>query len=361
MTKVLSEVISQRMLALTKAALHGTIPDEHLFINIGEMEWNELFEQLCAQGVMALSFDGAMRLPKELQPPLSVKLRWIASVEAVEKRYRRLRETAEKLFVYFRENNIKMLLFKGIALSRFYPTPARREFGDIDIFLCGKQEEGNALLERIADKKPHFSKKHTNFHYNGILIENHHTLLSHNEYFKIFRYSKVLEKRLMMILNETGVMDETFFAGSGRTDETMLFPSPDFDALFLTLHLLVHFSNKIVLRQLCDLTILFTACKGEIDFAAYRNVLSEAGLLKLSDAFISLLVRYLGLNPEYAPPYKCDLSLENKIWNDMLNPKIPLSYWKNELVFPGQFIKINLYLKARRLIYSKFIRKLLKT
>ena len=377
MTNRLSELNSRRMLALTKTALHGTNPDEDLFINVGETDWNELFEHSALQGIIVLSLEGAMRLPKQLQPPLPLKLRWIASVEAIEKRYRHCRETAEKLSARFRENNIRMLLFKGLALSRFYPTPASREFGDIDIFLCGKAKEGDALLEGIARKSPS-SKKHVNFSYRGILIENHHTFLNRNSY-KSFYRSEVLEQRLMTILTEAGITGDEALAGSESGNETLLFPPPDFDALFVTLHLLAHLPSKIVLRHLCDLTVLFTAYQGKIDFSLYRNALSESGLLQLAGAFISLSVQHLGLNPEYAPPYESDLSLENLLWNDLLNPEVfPLAkdkrtlfnvfvhktrllrsnYWKSELVFPGKYGKRILYSMYYHLIHPKSIGKL---
>lgn len=351
-----SELTSLRMLALARAALHGTIPDENLFINIGEADWNGVFELSTVQGVMVLSLNGAMGLPKDLQPPMKLKLRWIASVEAAEKRYRHCLETAEKLSSRFKENNIQMLLFKGLALSRLYPVPFSREFGDIDIFLCGKAKEGDALLERIAVKHHGSSKKHTGFYYGGILIENHHTFLNHN--YKSFHHSEALEKRLMMMLTEAGIFEEATSVASRSVNETLLFPPPDFDALFVTLHTIAHFPSGILLRQLCDLTVLFTAYKGKPDFSDYREALSEAGLLKVADAFISLSVRKLGLNPEYAPPYVSDLSLENRIWDNMLNPEGPLlpkekrssfnvffykirllrAYrWKYELVFSGKF------------------------
>jgi len=385
MTNILSELNVQRMLALTKAALHGTTPDENLFVNAGETEWNEVFERLATQGVMALTLDEAMRLPKELQPPLSVRMRWIASVEAVEKRYRHQLKTAKKLSAYFRENNIRMLLFKGIALSRLYPVPVKREFGDIDIFLCGKPKEGDALLERIAKKEYqyleiHGKEKHVIFTYRGILIENHHTFLNHYEGNKYkFHRNEALEKRLMMILTEAGIMEPINFAESNPANESLLFPPPNFDALFVTLHLLGHFFVKNVLRRLCDLTVLFTAYKGKIDFSMYRNALSEAGLIHLVDAFISLSVRYLGLNPEYAPPYDTDLALENKLWDNLWNPEIPplpkekrtliniiihkikllqSNRWKSELVFPGQYWKKILSSAFLHLRHPELIRKL---
>jgi len=376
MKTVFSEINSQRLLDLTKAALHGTNPDENLFVDATEADWDELFEQSLAQGVMALSLNGAMRLPNTLQKiAFPVKLRWVASVEAVEKHYRHCMETAMELSALFRKNNIPMLLFKGVALSRLYPVPASREFGDIDISFCGKSEEGNAILERFAVKKRSITKKHSNFFYKGILIESHHNFIGN----KSFQHSEYLEMQLMALLTEAGIPNETFLAESGQTVEPLLFPPPDFDALFVTLHTFSHMSSRIVLRQLCDLTVIFTAYKGKIDFTLYRNTLSKAGLLKLADAFISLSVKYLGLNPEYAPPYESDLSLEKRIWDDLLNPEIcafPIEkrsllniiiykikllrsrYWKSELVFPGQYGKKIIFSILFHLRFPKTITKL---
>ena len=378
MVAALSELTPPRMLALTKAALHGTAPDENLFVDAGEAGWVELFELSVAQGVMVLSLYGAMRLPKELQPPRSLKLRWVASVEAVEKRYRHCLETAEKLAACFRENHIRMLLFKGIALSRLYPVPSSREFGDIDIFLCGKAKEGDALLEEITDQKRPASRKHVAFSYRGVLIENHHTFLNHR-YYNRFHRSEALEKQLMLLLAEAGIMADTELVPSRSRDVALLFPSPDFDALFVTLHMFAHLPGKIVLRYLCDLTVLFTAYQGKIDFSLYRDALSEAGLLKLADVFISLSIKHLELNPAYAPPYESDASLEDRLWNDLLNPKVPplpkekrtgfnvfiykirllrSSYWKSKLVFPGKFGKKIFHSMCFHLFHPGAIRRL---
>lgn len=370
------------MLALTKAALHGTKLDENIFVGVGETDWNELFEQSAIQGVMVLALIGTMKLPKELQPPLSVKLRWIASVDAVKKRYRHYLETAKELSASFKKNNIRMLLIKGFALSRLYLEPDSREFGDIDIFLCGKAKEGDVFLKRLAVIDSHSTKKHTGFYYKEIMIENHYTFLNHG-YPQSFKHNQSLERQLLKLLTEAGLMEEPNFTESDQTDETLLFPPPDFDALFVTLHLIVHLLNGIMLRHLCDLTVLFTAYKGQIDFSLYRNTLSDAGLLRLADAFISLSVRYLGLNPEYVPGYESDPVLENRLWNDLLNSDIPpipeekrnlysvflhnmrlfrsrysARHWKSELVFPGRYWKRFLRSMAYHLRYPKTIGEL---
>ena len=366
------------MLALTKSALHGTIPDEKLFAGVSENEWNEVFEHAAAHGVLVLSLEGIIRLPKELQPPHSVKLQWLIIVDTVEKKYRHCLEIAKELSARFRENNIRMMVFKGVALSRLYPVPASREFGDIDIFLCGKSQEGNAILKLLTGQKGESSQKHSNFYYRKVLIENHHTFLNLGSY-KSFQHGETMEKRLMATLTEAGSMEGTNFFESTSEDNLLLFPPPDFDALFVTLHTLTHFTARIVLRQLCDLTVLFTAYKGKINLQLYRQTLDEAGLSKLAGALISLCVSKLGLNPEYAPPYQSDISLENRIWNDMINPEVsPLPKekrsllkvffykiqllqsrrWKSELVFPGQYGKRILFSTVYHLRHPQIIGKL---
>jgi hypothetical protein len=251
-----------------------------------------------------------------------------------------------------------MLLFKGIALSRFYPNPEHREFGDIDIYLYGEADEGDAMLRRMVKKDNHpSSKKHTGFSYKGILIENHHTILNHGTP-SSFHNSAVLEKRLKEDLASGEIVKHELPSLSGLSDKGLFFPPPDFDALFVTLHALGHFPSGIVFRHLCDLKVLFTVYRGKIDFDAYRDSLSKAGVLKIANALIALTVRYLGLNPECAPPYESDPVLEDQIIADILHPPVPslpqaqrtffkvivhkiqlirARYWKNELIFPGKF------------------------
>lgn len=50
----------------------------------------------------------------------------------------------------FAENGIRLLLLKGLGLSRNYPVPAHRECGDIDIYLFGASDEGDRLLLQMG-------------------------------------------------------------------------------------------------------------------------------------------------------------------------------------------------------------------
>lgn len=94
--------------------------------------------------------DGMERLPEELRPPRDIRLRWALTAEEQEKRYRRQQKKAAKMAAAFAENGIRMLVLKGLGLSRDYPVPAHRECGDIDIYLFGASDEGDRLLLQMG-------------------------------------------------------------------------------------------------------------------------------------------------------------------------------------------------------------------
>ena len=329
----------QRLLALVNADMHDSGIDEDLFVGVAENDWRELFAAAAKQRVSALAFNASLRLPQKLQPPMTIQLPQITRTEGIEKLYLQRLETAEELSRFFGENNIRMMVFKGVSLSALYPNPASRDFGDIDIYLCGKSVEGNVLLEKLTGNKGvgKITSKHTNFAYKGVMIENHHTFINKNS----FKNSAFLEMYLEKMTVNAGT-----------------FPPPDFDALFVMLHTLRHFRSHINFRSLCDITVVFSAYKGKFDLSRYSECIAKAGLEKIAGAFVSLCVRYFGLNPDDAPPYQPDVALENRIWNDVLYPiTLPIEkrtlwnvilfipsllkyyYWKSEAVYPGQYTR----------------------
>lgn len=117
---------------------------------ISAREWDDIFRMAADQGVCAVIGDGMERLPEELRPPRELRLRWALTAERQEKRYRHQQEKAAKMAAAFAENGIRLLLLKGLGLSRDYPVPAHRECGDIDIYLFGASDEGDRLLLQMG-------------------------------------------------------------------------------------------------------------------------------------------------------------------------------------------------------------------
>ena len=352
----------QAFFILLRAGIWNQNPEDDLFLDFSELEWKEVYRSSIEQGIMALVFDAVMRLPDELRPPRSLKVNWTLNVEFQEKNYARQEDVACVLAENFSKVDIRMFLFKGLSLAQFYPIPSHREFGDLDIYLFGKYKEGNRSLIRQGSAKKHSDPKHTSFYFRGNSIENHAFFIS------VHRYShlKRLNDKLILLSEKSSNI---------IIPDKPLLPVPDFNALFIMTHILLHFPSSIVIRHLCDWAVFLEANKENIDFVNYKNTLSEAGLLKAADAFTSLTVRFLGLNPESAPLFNCDPALEDKILLNILNPLIlqkqnpslwdivafkyrMLKYrrWKYELINPdryGVFIlnSILFYLRHPGLIF----------
>ena len=108
--------------------------------------WERIYRMAADHGLSAVVWDGICRLPAAQQPPRETRIRWALSAEKLEERYRHQQQTASKLAARFSEEGLRMLLLKGLGLSRDYPLPEHRECGDIDIYLYGQSDKGDRVL-----------------------------------------------------------------------------------------------------------------------------------------------------------------------------------------------------------------------
>lgn len=79
----------QMLFALLRSSLHEREAELSFFQEATADDWKQCHQIAVAQGVMALAWDGVLRLPKELQPPISLKLTWAMAVERYEAKYLR--------------------------------------------------------------------------------------------------------------------------------------------------------------------------------------------------------------------------------------------------------------------------------
>ena len=301
----------QILLALLKLALWKTPPDKALFENAGDDIWKEVYRLSAEQGVKAIAYDGVTLLPLELQPAHSILFQWGIHVDGIERRFEKELQVANEMADIFAKNDIKMLLFKGLEMAQYYPSPEHREFGDIDFYLFGKKEEGEQLLlEAGATKNELQCDRHTKLLYKGILIENHEYILPEGELYNV----PLLEERLMNALKNVNLSNNPLVKNA-------LSPSLDFSILLMSSHTFWHFLGRnLLLRYLCDWALFLTANRGAIDFDSWRRVTIHSGFVKFADALSALAVKYLDLNPEFAPPFETNSAIEEKILQNMFNP-----------------------------------------
>ena len=333
----------QALFILLKASIWDKDPEEKSFPNLSDSEWTEVYQLSVKQGVMAVVFDAMVRLPETLQPPRLLKINWGLSVESIEHRYERQVAVANELSELFWKNGIQMMVFKGLSLARHYPIPQHREFGDIDIYLFGKQKEGDQImLQQGAIEEFNVAEKHSAFFYKKVPIENHKYFLGPRYYSKM----RFLNQCLLERLEENKVSTE-------GSEKGIVFPPTDFQTPYIMCHLIRHFTHSVSLRLLCDWALFLKAHLGRIDFDYYQKTLTKGGQIKTADAFTALAIDWLELPKDCAPLTKRNPKLEEKIAQDIL---YPLTLSSKDRSAQKVFIYKCKLIKARywkyRLIYS---------
>lgn len=281
-----------------RSALFGYNVDTEVYQRLSAEEWLLLFRMAAQQGVLGIVYDVVSALPKESQPPRSVNIQWAISTEAIENRYEMQRKTSALLAEMFAEQGIKTIVMKGLAMGTYFPRPAHRECGDLDCFLMKNgglpasdgYELGNQICEQIGAKVSRNYYKDSTIKYRGLLVENHRFFLPIRGSRKI----KALERHLEAI----ALRGKTAFV----PDTKLLVPSPDFNALFLTMHGLNHFlSEGIKLRHILDWALLLKAEQNNINWGEFYHWADKMHMTRFANALTAISVKYFGLeitNPQ---------------------------------------------------------------
>lgn len=265
--------------------------------------WERIYRMAADHGLSAVVWDGICRLPAAQQPLRETRIRWALSAEKLEERYRHQQQTASKLAARFSEEGLRMLLLKGLGLSRDYPIPEHRECGDIDIYLYGQSDKGDRILHEIGAHLYFDVPKHSEYVWDGVLIENHRTILN----VRRNRTERELNALLVRLLEKDGTH------GLAPGIQT---PPATFNAIFLIRHAAVHFQKEgIVLRHLCDWACFLTRHWDEIDHALFRTAMKDYRMDRFADLMTAAAVEYLGAE---VPGPECEAGMLGRFMEEVL-------------------------------------------
>ncbi len=282
--KPIDKITEQRIFTILRLALWNREEDMSVFNGITEAEWDDIYRICVDQAVIAVAFDGVMRLPDHLQPGLDNRVQWGFNVGNIEKIYGRQRSAAQKLVKAFAAEGIRTMIMKGLSVARYYPTPSHRQFGDIDIYLLGDYARGNELVVSRGGKLKHEFFVHTEFRVDGVNVENHEIFVNA----KVNRTGAYVQRELERIVGN-GLQPLAAVEGAYA-------PSPEFDALFLTRHATWHYAREcITLRDLCDWAAFVNATADTIDTGSVMRALAESKLERYAAIVTGICREYLGL------------------------------------------------------------------
>lgn len=325
------------LFALLRMALHGQPVTDIDWKTVTEQEWKEVYVVAAEQGVMALVWDGLQQVMGLCALPRSLKITWGLAVQAYEERYERYCRTAAELSALYEEQGIGMVQLKGVGFSTYYPIPAHREGGDIDIYTYSldkerrTDEEANELADELmrvqgVEVSLEHTSKHSNFYYQGIPVENHKFFLNKHKYKVAVPMNELLHRLLTPVPAE-------LCGGEYR----VMVPPPAFNALFLSFHAAQHFILGFRIHHLFD-----WACLLKREGWCLPKEVTDEKLLDFICALTALCNRLLGTEV----PVKGGEHLVGKVYEQMMHSRysekipvkgaLPVLWYKWKRMLHGQ-------------------------
>lgn len=348
-TKV-DDICAKRLFALLRLALSNGGEDVSIFEGMSAGEWSDVYELSVRHGVMAIAFDGMRRLPENLQADFDNRIQWGYNAEHAEQTYNRQKSVAESVCRVFAENGIRTMIMKGLSVADYYPVPSHRQFGDIDMYLMGDYDKGNAIVASKGIEVRYEFFVHSEFRIRGINFENHKTFVNAR-------------------VNRTGAYVQAALEGLAKNIRPLesvkgaYAPSAEFNALYLTRHATWHYAREgIKLRDVCDWAMFLRKEVSGMDTELVMRMLRESGLERYASIITGICRKYLGLDvtlpfgmeyPELVERVKDDiLSFDNpdkhkeigfiRAFRDKIRNRIERK-WCYDLVVPDSFYGNILY------------------
>lgn len=245
------------------------------------IDWDKLMDVSLEQSVLPWVWEGICKLPGEQQPPRQQRINWGLSAQECINTYFQQKEVLNQIVSISSQNNIRVLLLKGIGLSELYPKPSLRMCGDIDIYLFDDYEKGNQLFCK-GDFVFGAGDKHANFKYRGVVVENHKTLINTNT---------LQQRRVESYLENT-------LGDVEHSDLGYYVLSPMANVIFLLMHSLSHMESRFYLsmRQILDFGLLLHKNRNRIDSLEFRRVLHQIKMSKQFELLLSVSEKILGVD-----------------------------------------------------------------
>lgn len=288
-----------------------------------------VYHLACKQGVQAIVWDGLQRFVNNKQIKLSsiidreLKLRWALGVDAIASHNNKQRIVIDDISRLLRDNGGKLIILKGLGLSRYYPKSNNRECGDIDIYCTKSTLLPNEFV--LSDKDNCSYYKHTSYYYKGVCIEYHH-------YFTSFRGNKQL-KWFERVLQKSISQNKIDYIESYPSYYVL---SPTNNALFLAYHTMSHFLIEgISLRVLLDWGFFVSHEQDNVDWIFFYDVCERMHYSVFVNTINSLLAQRFHIIFSNNQIRYDDRYVE-QIFQDILNSKREhasgLPVWKRRFV-----------------------------
>lgn len=258
-------LIQEQIIDLLNASIHNTVPKLDYSKNI---EWDNLINEANAHSITGLLYPALKNIKdNNISKEVIDKLKRYTFNEAIGQS-NHIKRTAEILSL-FNENNIPVIVLKGLVVREYYPKPDLRTMCDSDVIIHKNDlEKVRKLLLEKGFVEEEDAGHHIAFLNNSFNLEVHWTLA--NESFR--KGQECFQER---------IWDDAMKIKVGGVD-TLSLSLED-----LALHLCAHMASHMAIsgfgvRQLADLVLLVEHKGNEIDWDEFKDKAKKSGLTQFS-------------------------------------------------------------------------------
>lgn len=295
------------------------------------INWQEVLKIASEQDVEAIALDGydVYKLsntagPSQMKDPKTrpFMLEAIGKLYMTEVNNLQHLEALVELSSILSNKEIPFVVLKGFACGRYYPNPMHRSCGDIDIYPIERFVESNEALKAAGIEVNQHYYRHSVSKIKGVMLENHRILCDLRGPQKQTRALEVqmeAEAKRSIKNGKPVRIKEHDIANA-------VFPSANFNALFLPWHVSAHFEfERVTLRHLLDWALFLVAEGRNIDVEFFREAKKRYtyGYSIFADMLTALAINRLGLPIDSVPPEmvedasKIDSSLCERVFDYM--------------------------------------------
>ena len=258
-------LIQEQIIDLLNASIHNTVPKLDYSKNI---EWDNLINEANAHSITGLLYPALKNIKdNNISKEVIDKLKRYTFNEAIGQS-NHIKRTAEILSL-FNENNIPVIVLKGLVVREYYPKPDLRTMCDSDVIIHKNDlEKVRKLLLEKGFVEEEDAGHHIAFLNNSFNLEVHWTLA--NESFR--KGQECFQEK---------IWDDAMKIKVGGVD-TLSLSLED-----LALHLCAHMASHMAIsgfgvRQLADLVLLVEHKGNEIDWDEFKDKAKKSGLTQFS-------------------------------------------------------------------------------
>lgn len=262
--------IFEQLIRLLRSSLNSQQPEE---THLSNEEWEKIYWLARAHGLVAMVNDSIERLPDDQKPTGNIALSWILSAERTQFHFQHQQEVLSTIKMKAQEQDLSLVIIKGMSLARFYPIPTSRSCGDIDIYFPGNYQRGNRLL---GSPDAQVDGKHAEMKADGVVVENHLHFL--DQHYISQRKAERFIKSTLKDASPEGYL------------------SPKGNLVYLLMHTVCHLTakDKLPLRNVIDWGMFIKANRQALAPQECHKIMRRIGMNDAFNMFTLLAGEFIG-------------------------------------------------------------------